>query len=240
MHGREITKRRISARQFSRACLLVTSLALFCSCALGPSGGSASQGFLPPPDPAPQEANSASLNPQSWNIYYSAGMPAHPSADPEGAWSFEFPQVETGGHVNYVQTPFRATTTPHNVILTFKVESDAPEYVVLDTTDILPATVHLFFEQQNDNLVDPDGRWWAHPSMYNLGSQDGQTITYTIPFTYDQWSNVDGQQDPVAFAAAWQNVGWIGVTFGGQFFWGHGVALAGGSARYILISLSVN
>jgi hypothetical protein len=197
-------------------------------------------GIQPPPNIPPQEANVVSLDPQNWYIYYSGGMPPHPSADIEGAWSFEFPASKTGGHVNYVQTPFNETTTLHNVNITLRVESDAPLYKVIDPTDILPATVHIFFEQQNDDLRNPNGRWWAGASGYNLGSQDNTTITFVVPLTPDQWTNVYGQSDPQSFYAALENVGWIGLTCGGQYFWGHGVALDGGSAKFILIDYHVN
>ena len=197
-------------------------------------------GFAGPPNISPQEDNVVSLDPENWYILYSAGMPPHPSADTAGAWSFEFPSSETGGHVNYVETPFQATTTPQSVTITFRVESDAPQYRVLDSRDHPPATVRLFFEQQGDNLSDPNGRWWADASIYNLGSQDGQTLTFTVPFTSDRWGNVIGQFDAQAFSAALKNIGWVGMTFGGQFFAGHGVALTGGSAKYILIDYHVN
>lgn len=192
------------------------------------------------PNIPPEAPNVVSLDPQNWYIYYSAEMPPHPSTDPEGAWSFEFPSSETSGHVNYVQTPFNATTTLHNVSITFKVESVAPQYVVVDPTDIPPATVHVFFEQQNDNLSDANGRWWAGASQYNLGSKDNTAVTYSVPLIPDQWSNVYGQRDSQSFYSALANVGWIGVTFGGQYFWGHGVALASGSAKYILVGFQVN
>jgi len=195
--------------------------------------------ITPPPDPPPAEANVVSLDPQSWHIYYSEGMPPNPSSETGAAWSFAFPSGEHGGHVNYVQTPFRVTTTLQNVTMTFRVESDQPLYDVIDRTDHPPATFHIFFEQRNDDLIEPNGRWWVHGG-YNLGSQDNQTITLTVPLTSDQWSNVDGQTDPKDFAAAWANVGWIGVTFGGQFFWGHGVALDSGTATFVLINFEVN
>jgi hypothetical protein len=197
------------------------------------------QGTDGPPDILPQEPNVVSLAPQNWYIYYSAGMPANPVADIDGAWSIAFPSSESNGHVNYIQTPFDATTTPTSVTITFKVESASPQYVVVDPTDHLPATVRLFFEQQNDNLTNPDGRWWANASVYNLGSQDGLTLTYTVPFTSDQWTNVNGENDAQAFAAALQNIGWVGITFGGQLFAGHGVALSNGTATYVLISYTV-
>jgi hypothetical protein len=168
----------------------------------------------------------------------SAGMPSHPSADPAGAWRSEIP--EAGGHVNYMQTPFRATATPHNVIMTFKVESESPEYKVTDSSDTLPATVHMFFEQQNDDLRDPNGRWWSYESGYNLGAQDNHMITLVVPLTPDKWSNVYGQHDPNSFYAALENVAWIGLTCGGKNFWGHGVAVSSGRAKYSLVSFSVN
>jgi hypothetical protein len=192
------------------------------------------------PDIAPHQANEVSLDPRDWYVLYSANMASHPSAEPNAAWSFEFPSAEAGGHVNYVQTPFNATTPLHNVVLTFRVESDTPQYEVADSTDILPATVRLFFEQQNDDLRDPNGRWWATASKYDLGSQDNTAIRLTVPLTPDQWTNVYGERDPNAFYGALDNVGWIGVTFGGQYFFGHGVALRQGTAKYVLVDLKVN
>jgi hypothetical protein len=190
-----------------------------------------------PPNIPPHEANAASLDPHDWYIFYSANMPSHPSVDSGGAWSLELP---IGGHVNYVQTPFNTTTPMHNLVLTFRVESDTPQYEVADSTDILPTTVHLFFEQQNDDLRDPNGRWWATASKYDLGSQDNTPIRLTVPLTPDQWTNVYGERDPNAFYGALDNVGWIGVTFGGQYFFGHGVALRQGTAKYVLVDLKVN
>ncbi len=200
--------------------------------------GGQSEIIAPPPNDPPLAPNVVELDPYAWSIFYSSGMPPSPSQFNGGAWAFEFPSFQAGGHVNYVQTPFRQTTTLHSVVITFRVESNQPTYVVIDPTDITPATFHVFFEQQNDDLIEPNGRWWASPG-YNLGSQDNQTLTFTIPLTSGHWSNVDGLSDPGDFAAAWQNVGWMGITFGGQYYWGHGVALAGGTAQFILVDFEV-
>ncbi|MGB8062143.1 MAG: hypothetical protein WCF26_09630 [Candidatus Sulfotelmatobacter sp.] len=142
--------------------------------------------------------------------------------------------------MNYVQTPFNATTPLHNVSMTFKVESVTPQYEVLDPSDIPPATTRVFIEQQGDDLISPNGRWWADASKYNLGSQDGETITFTVPLTPDQWTNVYGQYDPNAFHAALENIGWVGFTCGGQYTAGHGVALGSGTAKYLLIDFHVD
>ena len=44
---------------------------------------------------------------------------------------------------------------------------------------------------------------------------------------------------PQSFYAALNNVGWIGVTCGGQYFWGHGITLGSGAANYILVDFQV-
>ena len=146
-----------------------------------------------PPDISAKQPNVASLDPHDWYIYYSADVPSHPSADPNGAWSFSIPNLP--GLVNYVQTPFNATVILHNVTVTFRIESTVPQYFVMDSSDHLPATVHLFFEQKNDDLRNPNGRSWAPASKYGLGSQDNTVITFVIPLTPEQWSNVYGQRD---------------------------------------------
>jgi hypothetical protein len=63
--------------------------------------------------------------------------------------------------VNYIQTPFRTTATPTSARKIFKIESDSPQYKVIDPNDTLPATAQMFFEQPNDDRRDPDGRRWS-------------------------------------------------------------------------------
>jgi hypothetical protein len=210
------------------ASLLISST----GCGFAGSGG--------PPNIAPEEPNVVSLDPANWYILYSAGMPPHPAADPEGVWSFDFPKSENGGYLGYVETPFNATTTLHNVTIVFRVDNNAAQYVVHDPTDHLPATFRLMIEQQNDDLSNLNGRWWAQASMYDLGSQDNQILTISVPLTSDQWTNVHGEHDAQAFAQALENVGWVGLTFGGQFFAGHGAAISSGSAKFVLIDYSIN
>lgn len=205
-------------------------------------GGSRSAYDLPPgPPPTPDVV---SLNPQDWYILWSSGVGPHPSADPgQGAWSFPFPHADPSeqGHVNYVQTPFRATKTPQEVVITFNVQSAAPQYEALN--DILPATFRLFFEQKHDDgLSNPNGRWWANAAKFALGPEDNQVHVIKVPLKPEQWGNVEGtagSQDPNAFWSALANVGWFGLTFGGQNCAGHGVALSSGSAKFVLIGYEV-
>ncbi len=197
-------------------------------------------GYAGVPGVPVQAPDVVSQDPQDWFILHGAHMPLHPSSNSEGAWSFDFPSAQAGGAVSYVETRFHPTQTPQSVTIVFRVDSDDPQYVVLDPTDIPPATTRLMIEEQNDDFSDPNGRWWADASIYNLGSQDGQTLSFTVPLTYDQWTNVNGQKDAQAFSAFLQNLGWVGMTFGGQYFAGHGVAISSGSATYTLINYTVD
>lgn len=212
---------------------LVILIASVCWMGCGWYGGSSL------PNVQPAQPNVVSLQPKDWYIFYGSGMPAHPASDPDGAWSIELPSSQTGGHLNYVETPFAATVPLHSVTVVFEVESNSPQYVVVDPSDHLPATCRLMIEQKTDDMADPNGRWWANSSIYNLGSQDGQILTINIPLTPNLWTNVNGQQSATAFAAALSNIGWVGVTFGGQYFAGHGVAISSGTAKYVLINYSI-
>jgi hypothetical protein len=234
-------ERKLAQGKFVRSSATAVTLAILISVLECSSVNFPYDEVSPPPNVSPAQPNTVSLNPQDWYIFYSAGMPHHPSPNAHGAWSFPFPTGgQAAGEVNYVQTPFNATIIPHSVHLSFRVDSASPQYAVIDPKDVLPATVHIFFEQQNDDLSNPNGRWWADTSGYNLGSRDNQTITITVPFDPTQWSNVyDDAYDPAAFYAALANVGWIGVTCGGQYFWGHGVVLSSGSASYVLVDFHV-
>jgi hypothetical protein len=74
--------------------------------------------------PKSRPANVVSLDPQDWEINRSPGMPLHPSASTEGAWSLALPKPASNEYISAVQTPFIATSLPRTVMLTFKIESD--------------------------------------------------------------------------------------------------------------------
>ena len=77
-------------------------------------------------------------------------------------------------------------------------------------------------------------RWWAHSIAYTLTNG---TATLTIPLTPGNWSNVNGVLDvnnPTGFQACLNSVSWVGMTFGGGCFYGHGVNVEGGNAQFII------
>lgn len=218
-------------KQAPRAFLVLVLTAGLASCGLVGVGSSG------PPGVQAGQPNVVSLNPNDWYILYSAGTSNHPSSSSEGAWSIDLPTQPN--HINYVETPFQSTGAPTTISISFRVDSSSPQYVVMDPADKPPATFRLMIEKQGDDLTDPNGRWWADDFIYNLGSEDNQTLSVVVPLTSDNWSNVDGQHDATAFADALKNVGWVGVTFGGQYFAGHGTALSSGSAQFVLIAYTL-
>jgi hypothetical protein len=103
-----------------------------------------------------------------------------------------------------------------------------------------PPSFHLFIEHLDDDFTNQYYRWWCGSGGYTLGTQDNQTITLSCPLTYTAWSSVYGRVDKTQFTDTLNNLGWVGVTFGGTGGWGHGVNLLGGSAQFQLIDARIS
>lgn len=108
-----------------------------------------------------------------------------------------------------------------------------------------PATVRPLIMSGSDpfNVNNPLARWWSNPTAFVLANG---TITLSIPLTPDRWSSADGRfgnQDATTlagFAQAISHVSALGVTFGGNGFFGHGVNLTGGgTARFRIVSYQI-
>ena len=114
-----------------------------------------------------------------------------------------------------------------------------------DNVCTVPATVRLFLERQNDDFSQEFYRWWANPTGYELQPTSG-SVTMTVPLTPDQWSSVYGKAGNYNAAAlagfqdALGHLGNVGMTFGGGCFFGHGVNVSGGSARFVLINYTIS
>ena len=196
-----------------------------------------------PPPPAPRLTLTAS----AWNIRYSAGLPAHPSplAGMSGWW-VNLPVAP--GSLNYLTTPY-TTPMPQDKSVTFTAQ-----IVAMDGTPVFnfmlepwntcdyPAHVRAYFEQQAPKgcpdatytCAPATARWWANPIAVELAVG---VVTVTVPLTPEQWSDAEGEigsAQLAGFAAALGHPAAIGLTFGGGCFFGHGVNVSGGTARFIL------
>jgi hypothetical protein len=199
-----------------------------------------------------------SQDPQSWYILYSAGTADHPQAASNLAWNISLPSA--GGHIGYVETPYRTTVRPQQIVLTFQVlespdaipvSSEAAASPCRDHNPCTPvAEFHVFFQQRGDDLTSETGRWWYKAGFRLTDTADdsydaqpfvadGQSHTLTIPLTAEMWTSVTGHGTAADFEAALMNVGFVGITFGGSDFFGHGVEVEQGTAQFQLISYSV-
>lgn len=190
------------------------------------------------PNIQPKAVNAISLDAQDWYFMYGSGNPDHPQDEPAAAWAFNIPNAPAV--LGYLVSPAHLTSTPQAISLTFKVEnSDAAYNAAIhsssnNSTDTNPASFHLFLERRNDDVTDRSKagyRQWGDVG-YVFGSADNQTITIVVPLTDEHWSNVFGEH--TGLAATLNDLAYVGLTFGGHSFFGHGIQTTGGSARLVM------
>ena len=195
----------------------------------------------------PAKADRLSLSPEAWSIRYSQGMPPQPSLT-ESGWFFDFPR---GTHCNtrhncpgvhYVTTSHRKPISKNSMLITtFQIVTQGKvsfNYrLEASNTCSSPATVRAFLQRADDDLYAVNGRFWSNPIATILAPG---TFTLAIKLRPDQWTNVEGQHDRAGFEALLSKIGNIGITFGGGCFFGHGVNVEGGSARFVVSSFIIH
>jgi hypothetical protein len=165
-----------------------------------------------------------------------------------GEIQFTFPGPPTQNYtVNYLTTAFTqsiASRSSITISLGTQAVSGSPvfNYAFQNTCDY-PAHVRPYIERKGDNGYNPNYRWWADdPYSYELDTLLG-TVTIVVPLDPAYWSNVNGEigsTNPSAFQAALANPMRIGMTMGGGCYFGHGVNVTGGVARFDLMQYQVN
>lgn len=175
--------------------------------------------------------NTISLNSNEWDITYSDGMPPHPTQETSG-WSFDFPLLPNSLH--YVTTKYNGAAK--NLIrLKFQIQSNNAKFKALDNPSNLRATIRLFIQRKDDNMIRDGYRWWSTQGIYLTNIVTG---ILEIPLDYTLWTGLYGKHDANALKDTLNNLGNVGFTFGAQFY-GHGVGLSEGSAKFTLIEFSI-
>ena len=199
------------------------------------------------PSIGPTQADNLSLRPEAWSIRFSQGMPLQPALA-DGGWSFDFPrgtECETKHDcpgVHYVTTPYRKPIPADaTLLLAFRITTQGEvkfNYrLEAANTCFSPATVRAFLQRADDDLYAANGRFWSNPAATILAPGN---FTVAIKLRPDQWTNVDGERDRKGFETVLDNVGDIGITFGGGCFFGHGVNVEGGSARFVMTRFAIH
>jgi hypothetical protein len=195
----------------------------------------------------PHGPTSLSLAARVWDTTHPTGVVLQ--NDPDGALALDFPQAPDSQNYLYNVKPPRnlfsgATSLTYTMSL---VVTGTPIFNFMtepgNTCPTPPASARPFFLANND-WSGEFGRWWSNPSAYTL-SADSAPVVLTVPLTPDRWSSVYGRfgNEDATTLVGWNDaishVTGIGLTFGGGCFFGHGVNVSGGTARFRLEGLTV-
>lgn len=181
------------------------------------------------------------MNAKAWSILYSAGMPQHPAPRPGGAWYFDFPRIPNS--VNYVLAAVNMAASSHVEASILVATTESPVFVYNfqpDNTCVYPAHVRFLLQERGDDLSGRNGkqyfRWWSNSVGYQLGS-GAKNLRVSLT-DLSQWTSVFGEKANASAAAAagfrqgMANLDNVGFSFGGGCFFGHGVGVSGGAARF--------
>jgi hypothetical protein len=190
---------------------------------------------------------SVSMDAAAWNILYSPSMPAHPGAGERG-WYFDFPSCSgtNACSVHYVTVPanLSASTSVRAVFQIATTGAPAFYYKLQpDNTCDYPAHVRYILQRRGDDLsAKSEFHRWFSLSGFKLGEGSADL---TVALRPDQWVSVFGKHGDynesarTGFQEALQNLGNVGFVYGGGCFYGHGVNVVGGSARFLATEYSV-
>ena len=188
------------------------------------------------------------MDAQAWTIRYSPGMPAHPPPRETGGWYFDFPSAP--GSVHYVTAAVNMIAS-RSVSASIEITTTGTptfEYALeANNTCVTPAHVRFLLQEKGDDLTGAGGkqyyRWFSISAAYELAA--GSTTLTAQLSDLSQWLSVFGERADASAAAtagfkqAMNNLGAVGFSFGGGCFYGHGVRVSGGGARFAVTSYAV-
>jgi hypothetical protein len=218
-------------------------------------------GKRPPPTPPPP--TTVTLDAWRWSFQFGfggfqGGTPTQSIGQP--GWWFQMPRhdgpasdcwntVEGCPQVDYVMCYHSAPITASALVITARVvvTGGAPAFqwkTEEGNNGTAPAGVRAIVWSYNAAIPMEFQRWWSNPGVIRLIDAAQGLVTLTIPITPDQWSSVYGKRGNLdastlaGFNAALSRPYFVGLTFGGGSFFGHGVYLSGGDAEFQLLEFS--
>jgi hypothetical protein len=188
------------------------------------------------------------LDSQAWSILYSPGMPPHPARQAGGSWYFDFPNAP--GSVNYVLAEVNSVASRSVDASITVTTSGAPMFEYdfgPDNACAFPAHVRFLLQRKGDDLSGMNGkryfRWWSNRVAYRLAPGSAKLMATLTDLS--QWTSVFGEKANASAAAAdgfkqaIANLGNVGFSFGGGCFYGHGIHVSGGSAKFAITSFTL-
>ena len=179
-----------------------------------------------------------------WRIQWSDGMPirAKQTLDGLGVF-FDFPlsgapALNNGVHYVNIHQPTDVSGYTAMHLRGHVQASGPPVFKPNDHSETPPCFFNLFIQELLDDgtAADETFRWWSNPTRVAL---DGlEFFDVTVPLFQpgvSNWSDVEGKSQlerPGGFMTALRRAANFGFTFGGGSFFGHGVGLVSGAARF--------
>ena len=174
---------------------------------------------------------------------------------PSGALTFSFPVVPNlvpgsdTASVNYLETTHNQSIAGYTTLAT-TLQLSVTGSVIFnymtesDNTCVSPAHARFIIDTGGDGQYD---RWWARPLPFLLDAKNaGLPRTMAVALNPALWSSVFGQtgnlnsQTELGFSNALKHVRYLGLTFGGGCFYGHGVSVSGGTAQLTILAFYVS
>jgi hypothetical protein len=189
------------------------------------------------------QAPAATLSLQA-NVWKTIGDPDPFPLDNDAAGNlrFEFPVT---GSINYLYNVGPPKAIAGRLSVSIQITTSGPVMFNFMTepsnTCATAASVRPFF-WAHGNSQDEFDRWWSNPMALTLAAG---SKTFRVPLTSENWSSVFGKfgnasaAAQAGFKSALENVSRLGLTFGGGCFFGHGVNVRGGSARFALLAYRI-
>jgi hypothetical protein len=188
------------------------------------------------------------MNAEAWAILYSPGMPPHPTPQAGGGWYFDFPTDPNSVHYVLAAVNMAASSDVAASILVTTTGTPVFVYNLQpDNNCVYPAQVRFLLQEKGDDLSGTNGkqyfRWWSNSVAYQLAPGPANLSASLTDLS--QWTSVLGEKANASAAAtagfkqAMANLGNVGFSFGGGCFFGHGVRVSGGGARFVVTSYTV-
>lgn len=187
-----------------------------------------------------------SLDAASWKLKYGVGHPPTPTRLTNApGWFFNFPKLPNG-KIGYVTQDAGGSYLRGSALqMTFTVEADPGVFfdhrTAPNNTSDFPAHVR-FYLQRGSFSNEANSRWWSNPLAVKIAPG---TAVLRVPLAPSEWSNLwsaRGDADAATtagFHGVLENLSEVGFTMGGGFFFGHGVRVGGGNARFVLTGMEV-
>lgn len=182
-----------------------------------------------------------------------SNLPTNTVTSTQGQWkmrsgwpvsgnSFDFPTAAGPNTANYLTTTVNGLK-PGNISMDYTVSGTGNPVFDYRTNPNntsgpgYPGTVRLFIQRAGDNMSGvgeyQQYRYWSSVTYKDL-ALGNFSISETLSDP-SKWSDVYGKKGsdyPDRFAATVAQAQNVGVTFGGGSFYGHGVFVTGGTAKF--------